>query len=546
MKIALAQQNYIIGDFEGNVSKILSALQQARRRGAHLVVFSELCICGYPPQDLLEYPGFIRQCSYALQQVAHAARDVAALVGAPSVNPRPEGKDLFNSAFLLFDGQIAAVRHKSLLPNYDVFDEYRYFEPNSEFEIVQFSGYKAAVTVCEDIWNVGSNPLYRISPLEHLERFHPGFLLNISASPFDLSKSAERIRLIEGIARTHRLPVFYCNCVGGQAELLFDGGSLVASPSGHIVDECNHFAEDLRIYDLNQVAAYTGPSRTEARDTVALLHQALVFGIREYFGKMQLQQVVLGLSGGIDSAVVACIAADALGHEHVHALLMPSPFTPEASVADARLLAQRLGIHYEVVPITGMYEQSLQVLQPLFAGKGFDVTEENIQARLRCLILMAYANKYGMVLLNTSNKSELAAGYGTLYGDLAGGLSVLGDVYKTQVYELARWLNRDGELIPESILRKEPSAELRPDQRDTDSLPPYDTLDAILFKHLEQRKGRQELLQEGFERALVDRVLSLVSRSEYKRRQAPPVLRVSTKAFGPGRRMPIVARYDAL
>ncbi|MCS6917008.1 MAG: NAD+ synthase [Chitinophagales bacterium] len=546
MKIALAQQNYVIGDFEGNAAKISAAIAEGRSRGADLVVFSELCVCGYPPQDMLEYRSFVGHCEQTVHRIAQDTRGIAALIGAPSVNPQPEGKDLFNSAYLLHDGQVAAVRHKSLLPNYDVFDEYRYFEPNSDFQTVRIGSRQAAVTICEDIWNVGSNPLYRISPLDHLERFDPGFLINSSASPFDVQKAGERIRLVEDIARRHNLPVFYCNCVGAQTELIFDGGSLVAAPGGFIVDEFAYFTEDLRLYDLDEVATYSGPSMVKERMPEALLYDALVFGLKEYFQKMQLSSAVIGLSGGIDSAVVACLAADALGAPSVHALLLPSPFTSPQSVTDAIELARRLGIRHEVIPISGLYEQAVALMQPYFGKKPFDITEENLQSRLRCLLLMAYANKHGLVLLNSSNKSELATGYGTLYGDLTGGLSVLGDVYKTQVYRLAHWINRQGERIPEAILKKPPSAELRPGQLDSDSLPPYDALDAVLFEHIERRKGRQELVALGYEASLVDRVLHLVSSSEFKRRQAPPVLRVSSKAFGPGRRMPLVARYHLL
>ncbi|MCS6992124.1 MAG: NAD+ synthase [Chitinophagales bacterium] len=546
MKIALAQQNYLIGDFEGNQAKIIAALEQARSRGADVVVFSELCVCGYPPQDLLEYTAFVRRCEQAVRHIAEATRGISALIGAPSVNPKPEGKDLFNSAYLLHDGHIAAIRHKSLLPNYDVFDEYRYFEPNSDFQTVQIGAKKAAVTICEDIWNVGNNPLYRISPLDYLDRFQPGFLINISASPFDLNKAAERINLISGIARNHRLPVFYCNCVGGHTDLIFDGGSLVAAPNGSIVDECLYFAEDLRIYDLDYITNYQGPSLAQQPLPVERLYDALVFGIREYFKKMNMTQALVGLSGGIDSAVVATLAVAALGSHAVHALLLPSPFTSQQSLIDAAALAYNLKIQYDIVPISGLYEQAVTLMQPLSGGKGFDITEENLQARLRCLLLMAYANKHGYILLNTSNKSELATGYGTLYGDLAGGLSVLGDVYKTQVYQLARWINRNGECIPWTIVQRAPTAELKPGQLDTDSLPPYDVLDHILEQHIEHRKGRLDLINKGYDPALVNRVLDMVSRSEFKRRQAPPVLRVSAKAFGSGRRMPIVASYADL
>jgi NAD+ synthase (glutamine-hydrolysing) len=544
MKIALAQQNYMIGDFEGNRQRIISAIHEAKERGADLVMFSELCVCGYPPRDFLEFGDFIEQCRNSVDLIARESDGIAVLIGAPSVNTRAEGKDLFNSSYFLYGGSIQQVTHKSLLPNYDVFDEYRYFEPNREFHAYDFAGKRIAFTVCEDIWNEGNNPLYITSPVDHLSEFSPDYLLNISASPFHCGKAEDRIALLKGLAREHRLPIFYCNTVGAQTELIFDGGSLVVTPDGEVFDEMPYFKEELRVYDLAEVSgANEIGDRVQVKEKIQLMHDALVTGIREYFRKLNFQKAILGLSGGIDSAVVACLAVSALGNENVKALLMPSEFSTEGSVTDAELLAKNLGIAYEIIPIRSSYDSMLGTLQPYFESKPFDVTEENLQARIRALMLMAMCNKHHYILLNTSNKSEMAVGYGTLYGDMCGGISVLGDVYKTEVYDLARFINRNAPLIPASTLTKPPSAELRPGQKDSDSLPLYSILDRVLIHYIEERRGPKELVEMGYDQPLVDRILKMVNTSEHKRYQSPPVLRVSRKAFGSGRRMPIVAKY---
>ena len=544
MKIALSQQNYLIGDFEGNRNKILEGIRQAREQGADLIIFSELCVCGYPPRDFLEFKDFIQQCEESVNLIASEAVGIAALIGAPSVNPKPEGKDLFNSSFFLFDGKIQQVTHKSLLPHYDVFDEYRYFEPNQEFQAYDFAEKRIAFTVCEDIWNEGNNPLYITSPVDHLSEFNPDYLLNISASPFHYTKAEERIALLKGLAQDHHLPIFYCNTVGAQTELIFDGGSLVVTPDGEVFDEMSYWKEEMRLYDLDEVIHSKNNGNSEQpKKKITLIHDALVCGIREYFGKLNFQKAILGLSGGIDSAIVTCLAVSALGKENVKCLLMPSEFSSEGSISDSELLAKNLECEYEIVPIREPYNSALSVLNPLFQGKSFDVTEENLQARIRAMILMAMCNKHHYILLNTSNKSEMAVGYGTLYGDMCGGISVLGDVYKTEVYQLAEYINREKQIIPQNIISKPPSAELRPGQKDSDSLPEYSILDKILFHYIEERKGPKELVKMGFEKSLVDRVLRMVNISEHKRYQSPPVLRVSPKAFGSGRRVPIVAKY---
>lgn len=544
MKIALAQQNYLIGDFEGNRNKIVDGIRRAKALNADLVMFSELCVCGYPPRDFLEFRDFIEQCNHSVKLIAAEAKGIAVLIGSPTINPQPEGKDLYNSAYFLAKGKIMQVINKSLLPNYDVFDEYRYFEPNHEFGATDFMGRRIGFTVCEDLWNAGINPLYVTTPVDKIAPFKPDYLLNISASPFNYNHAHDRIQLLKETASKHQLPLFYCNCVGAQTELIFDGGSIVVTPGGEIFDEMNYFEEQLKVYDLDEVmnAVDTG-NREQPKKKIALIHDALVLGIREYFSKLHFTKAIIGLSGGIDSAVVACLAVAALGKENVKVLLMPSQFSTEHSVSDAIDLADNLAIDYETLPVQPVYDAAMQVLNPYFEGKPFDVAEENLQARIRALYLMAFCNKHHFILLNTSNKSEMAVGYGTLYGDMCGGMAVLGDVYKTEVYDLVKYINREKELIPQSIISKAPSAELRPGQKDSDSLPDYALLDRILFQYIELRKGPREIVEKGFDQALVDRILKMVNTSEHKRQQAPPVLRVSPKAFGSGRRLPIVAKY---
>jgi len=544
MNIALAQINVHIGNFADNTARIIHAIREARRQGADLVVFAELIISGYPPRDFLEFDDFISRCQQATLEVARACEGIGAIIGCPTRNPRIEGKDLLNSALLLSEGQVAEARHKSLLPNYDVFDEYRYFEPAREFSVVSFRGKRIALTICEDIWDIGEDPLYTIWPMDELSRQKPDLMINIAASPFSSGKMERRREVLSYNASKYGLPLFYVNHIGAQTELLFDGGSMAVSPSGKIFDELHYFGEDLRCYNLDQVVA--GPVRTAeppSPSRISRIHDALVMGIRNYFGKLGFNKAILGLSGGIDSAVTMVLAARALGQEHVRGILLPSPYSSDHSVEDAEALALNLGSPYDIISIDDAYQTYLTSLQPLFGDLPFDVTEENIQARTRAVILMALSNKFGYILLNTSNKSEAAVGYGTLYGDMCGGLSVLGDVYKTEVYELAEYINREEEVIPLRSITKPPSAELRPGQMDSDSLPAYDILDQILFEYIENRQGPKELLAMGFDTKLVERVLRLINTNEYKRHQTPPILRVSEKAFGMGRRMPIVARY---
>ncbi|MGC8865495.1 MAG: NAD+ synthase [Bacteroidales bacterium] len=542
MIVALAQQDYIIGDFEGNLQKHLQALRQARQAGARLVVFPELSVCGYPPRDFLEFDDFIRKSEESVNLIASECYDLAAVVGAPEKNTTGRGKPLFNAAFFLHQGQVKAIQRKSLLPNYDIFDEYRYFEPNREFLVVEYEGKRIALTVCEDLWNTDEHPLYIENPLDRLLPYKPDLLINIAASPFHDRQPEIRRRVLTENARRAGVPLIYVNHCGAQTELIFDGDSQVLDGHGRVCAHLPFFRESLQIVDLNHLSP---APETTLPQRITLIHDALVTGIKAYFRKLNLSKAILGLSGGIDSAVVLVLAAEALGPENVRAVLLPSRYSTSHSVDDALALAKNLGVAHDIISIEDAFRAFEHTLQPLFQGLSPDLTEENLQARIRAVILMALSNKFGYILLNTSNKSEAAVGYGTLYGDMCGGLSVLGDVYKTDVYALARYLNHKREIIPENILLKAPSAELRPDQKDSDSLPEYHQLDPVLFEYIENRLGPEEIIAKGYDPALVRRVLRLVNMNEYKRHQTPPILRVSAKAFGSGRRMPIVGKYLA-
>lgn len=543
MKIALAQLNYHIGNFEGNLEKMQGMVTKAKALKADIVVFGELATCGYPPRDFLEFDDFIRKAYASVEKLAEMAQGIAIVVGSPARNPKVEGKDLFNSAFFLADGKIKHVQHKTLLPTYDIFDEYRYFEPADSWKTVTYKGKKIALTVCEDIWNVGNaNPLYRICPMDEMMDEKPDLMINVSASPFSYDHAPDRIRVLRANVERYKVPVFYANQSGGQTDIIFDGGSIVMSPDGNVFDEMPYFEECVRVYDLNKVLR-GGISQEQPKDKIKLIHDALVVGIQDYFRKMGLKKAILGLSGGIDSAVVAVLAARALGADNVRCILMPSQYSSDHSVNDARQLAEKLGIQYDLIPIEPMFESFMQTLKPHFWGFPQNLTEENLQARIRGMLVMAFSNKFGNILLNTTNKSEMAVGYGTLYGDMCGGLSVIGDVYKMEVYELARYINKDSEVIPLSSIQKPPSAELRPNQKDSDSLPDYEILDKVLFQYIEKRQGPKELVAMGFDEALVNRILRLVNVNEFKREQTAPVLRVSNKGFGMGRRMPIVGKY---
>ncbi len=547
MKVALAQLNYHIGNFKENTRKIIDAIQKAENEGAELVVFSELAVTGYYPQDLLEREEFITKAEKAIHQIATHCTSIAALVGGPSINTRGKGKKLFNSAWFLNNGKVESICHKSLLPTYDIFDEYRHFEPNREFDIIELNGKKLAVTICEDLWDeqptqneFGKDKLYTRSPLDELSKLNPDLVVNLSASPFSYNQEDWRKDILISKAKKYQLPLIYVNQVGAQTEIIFDGGSFFLQKDGNIPVELAYFEEDFQLVDTDNPTI----KKQEQKDYIAKIHQALVLGIRDYFGKMGFKNAVLGLSGGIDSALVCALAVEALGSDHVRGLLMPSKYSSDHSVADAIQLAENLGIKHDTIHIQNMVDDFENQLSPLFENLPVDVTEENIQARTRGILVMALSNKFGNILLNTTNKSECAVGYGTLYGDMNGGLSVLGDVYKVDVFKLSRYINRNGELIPENSITKPPSAELRPDQKDTDSLPDYDILDRILFSYIELNQSPKEIINQGFEKEMVHKVVRMVNQNEYKRFQTPPIIRVSSKAFGFGRNIPLVARYD--
>ncbi len=544
MKIALAQLNYHIGNFEFNTAQMIRAIEQARTEGADLVVFAELSVCGYPPRDLLEMDNFIEQCEVAAQQIAKACTDIACIIGLPTRNPEIKGKDLFNSAYFIEDGLVKAQVNKALLPNYDVFDEYRYFEPSLSSSCIDFKGFKIALTICEDLWNVNDNPLYVSEPMEQLSKEQPDLMINIAASPFAYNHDEERLQVLGDNCRKYRLPLFYVNQVGAHTEIIFDGGSLVFDEKGDVLDEMPYFSESIRYYEFEGKAVKGLAPKSELRQTdIEQIHHALILGIRDYFQKSGFSKAILGLSGGIDSAVVCALAAEALGPENVMAVLMPSEYSTDHSIKDAMDLVNNLDCKHELIPIKAAAKTFDEMLKPVFKDLPFNIAEENIQSRSRAIVVMALSNKFGYILLNTSNKSECAVGYGTLYGDMAGAISVLGDVYKTQVFQLARYINRDREIIPVNSIVKPPSAELRPGQKDTDSLPEYEILDRILFHYIEEKKGPEAIIALGFEPALVRKIIKMVNLAEFKRYQTPPILRISPKAFGMGRRMPIVGKY---
>ena len=631
MKIAMAQQNYHVGNFEENTRKILEGIRQAKAAGADLVIFSELCVCGYPPRDFLEFEDFIAQCYTAIDRIREEADTIGVIVGGPARNPVKEGKDLFNAAWLLYEKEIKGVAHKTCLPNYDVFDEYRYFEPAYEWNVIPFKGKKIALTICEDSWNLGDNPLYRVCPMDQLIKQHPDLMINISASPFDYDHDEDRKEVVRQNVLKYGLPMYYCNAVGSQTEIVFDGGSIVYDAKGGLVKELKYFEEDFAVVELphpvpplfeeilpgfsirldepaevhqpvqkvvdphatltaSSSRPDTAPDHSDTatkhpdiagdrsdtgtyhsdtaadlfdkdmrvsrsnnpdqilqyltrEDNIAQIHKALVLGIRDYFFKMGFAKAIIASSGGIDSAVTLALACEALGKDNVRAILLPSEFSTSHSVTDAEQLSRNLGNPYDIIPIREVYDALLHTLKPVFKDLPFGLAEENLQSRTRGNIIMGLANKFGYVMLNTSNKSELSTGYGTLYGDMAGGLSVLGDVYKGQVYALAHYINRKGEIIPVNIIEKAPSAELRPGQKDSDSLPDYDVLDKVLYQYIERRQGPREIVAMGIDEDVVNRILRLVNTSEYKRNQFCPIIRVSCKAFGVGRRVPIVGKY---
>ena len=542
MKLALAQINTTVGDFAGNLALIRKAYARGMADGAELVVAPELAITGYPPRDLLLKSGFIEGNLAALTELAQSVGEVGLVVGHVGINEKHPGRQAVNAVSLLHHGKVAATRTKTLLPTYDVFDEDRYFEPAPDNTPVKFNGRKLGLTICEDVWNDDSfwaDPRYRANPVDGLVKQGAEVVVNVSASPWNLGKEGMRREMLASLATNAQRPVVYCNAVGGNDELVFDGGSLALNAQGEVLAAGAQFTEALVAVDLDgTVQAVSEPQE------MALLHDALVLGVQDYLGKCGFRSAVIGLSGGIDSAVTAALAVKALGAENVRGISMPSAYSSQGSLDDSAALAANLGIQYDVIPIHAGFEMMKTSLEPIFGDRPEDVTEENMQARLRGLILMAASNKFGSLVLTTGNKSELAVGYCTLYGDMCGGLAVISDVPKTKVFELAHWINRDEVIIPEATITKPPSAELRPDQKDEDSLPPYEVLDAILERYVVESQSVSEIVTSGFEEATVQRIVRLIDLNEYKRRQAAPGLKVTSKAFGVGRRIPVAQRYE--
>ncbi len=541
MKIALAQINTTVGDFGGNRSLIEKAYLQGSGEGVELVVTPELAITGYPPRDLLLKSGFIEANLAALEDLAGTVGEVGLVVGHVGLNESHTGRRATNAVSLLHQGKIVATRTKTLLPTYDVFDEDRYFEPANENTPVEYVGRKLGLTICEDVWNdeaFWSDRRYEGNPVDELVEQGADIIINISASPWSLGKERMRCEMLSSLATKIKRPVIYCNAVGGNDELVFDGGSLGLNIEGKVLGAGVHFSEDLVVIDLEKE-----PQDIPESQPMGLLYDALVLGVRDYLGKCGFKSAIIGLSGGIDSAVTAVIAAAALGAENVRGISMPSQYSSQGSLDDSKALADNLGIQYDVISIKEGFEMMNESLEPIFKGKDEDVTEENMQARLRGLIMMAASNKFGSLVLTTGNKSELAVGYCTLYGDMCGGLAVLSDVPKTMVYDLANWINREREVIPWSTIEKPPSAELRPDQKDEDSLPPYEILDEILEKYVVECQSVDQIVAAGFDEQIVGQIARLIDLNEYKRRQAAPGLKVTSKAFGVGRRIPVAQRY---
>lgn len=549
MKIALAQINPTVGDFTGNLAKIVSATQRAAGSGARLAVFSELSVCGYPPADLLEKPSFLARCVSIINELcaATAGLPTAILVGVALPAPQGSGKRAVNAAVLIDKGKVLLEQHKMLLPFYDVFDEQRYFAPATSQRVVELEGERLAITICEDAWNDKNfwpQQLYPIDPVEDLMRQKPTILLNISASPFWHGKISVRQQMLAAVALRHKIPVFIANQVGGNDSLVFDGSSFALAPDGTLLAQAASFREDIVMADSKTPTGLPIPEALQESETEAA-YQALVLGTRDYVLKTGFSKVLVALSGGIDSALVTAIAVDALGAANVTVVGMPSQYSSSGSVDDSRQMARNLGIKFETLPIAEIYHQFAHTLEPLFVGRQPDLTEENLQSRIRGVLMMALSNKFSSLVLTTGNKSEMSVGYCTLYGDMVGALAVIGDLVKTRVYALSHWVNRNGEIIPESILTKPPSAELRPDQKDTDSLPPYDVLDPILEAYVERYETPAQIVAAyGFPTSTVEHVVRLVERTEYKRQQAAPVLKLTPKSFGMGRRFPIAARVQ--
>ena len=545
MKIALGQINPTIGDFSGNSKKIIEFARKAQTAGANMIVFSELAICGYPPRDLLEKPAFVARMQQVVQEVASANPDITIVTGFASPAAVETGKLVMNSAAVLRDGKVQFIQSKMLLPTYDVFDELRYFDPASSQRVLPYCGKKLALTICEDAWNdkhFWNRRLYSVDPVDELLHAGANLVLNISASPFHIGKRELRYNMLRTVACDNKVPVVFVNQVGGNDSLVFDGSSMVIAPDGSILARARSFEEDLVMVDMDNLK---GELHQQVEGEEASAYAALVLGTRDYVRKCGFQKVIIGLSGGIDSALTAAIAVDALGKENVTGIAMPSQYSSEHSIEDARDLAANLGIRFEVVAIKKIFDCYRESMAPIFAKLPEDVTEENIQSRIRGNILMAMSNKFGQLVLTTGNKSEVAVGYCTLYGDMVGGLGVISDVPKTMVYRLSRYVNSQKPVIPESTLTKPPSAELRPGQKDSDTLPPYEILDNILEDYIEDYHTAEQIAAErGYDIKLVRHVIRMIERSEYKRQQAAPGIKVTPKAFGLGRRFPIAQKSE--
>lgn len=543
MNIVLASINPTVGDLKGNFEKILKEINEAKKLRADLIIFPELSLLGYPPLDLLDKKSFVDEAIYYHQKIAEQTKGIGVIFGSVTRIEDKIGTNLFNSAIFCFDGEIKSIHRKSLLPNYDVFDEVRYFEPSPEISLMEFKGVKFGVTICEDAWNDKDfwvHRKYEFDPVEEVVKLGADIIVNISASPFSIGKEKIRTEMISQIARKHKKTVLFINQVGANTDLIFDGSAKVFDRNGDLIIASNRFEETKVLFDTDKV--YTKLNYQFAED-IEDVYNALILGIRDYCKKTGFEKVVLGLSGGIDSAIVAVLAKEALGEENVLCVMMPSQYSSEGSIKDSQKLIQNIKVKSTIIPIQSLFEEFKESLSREFQNSPEDITEENIQSRIRGVLLMALSNKFGFLLLATGNKSELATGYATLYGDMCGGLAPISDVYKTKVYELARFINRNKEIIPIEIINKVPSAELRPNQTDQDTLPPYDVLDKILYYYIEEAKEEDEIVELGFERSLVKKVLKMVDRAEYKRKQAAPGLKVTSKAFGTGRRFPIVQRW---
>lgn len=547
MRFTIAQLNPVVGDIQDNLNRIVDTLSRGSKESSDLIVFPELFITGYPPRDLLERPWFIERAQEAIGKIVNISenhREAGILFGVPLPTKKDTGRGLYNSAVLIHQGKILLTQHKSLLPTYDVFDEARYFDPGPENQTVPFKGERLGISICEDAWNdpeLWLRRQYSYDPIDTLAKKGATILINPSSSPFYVGKEEIRYRIIRNHARKHAIPFVFVNQVGGNDELIFDGRSFCVDKSGHPIEVLPSFQEHVQTVEMSSSGK---PGTYLPQEKIESVYQALVLGIRDYLRKCGFSKAVLGLSGGIDSAVACCLATEALGSKNVLGISMPGPYSSKGSVDDSRKLARNLGIKLEVVPISSIHSSYLESLKESLKGRESDVTEENIQARIRGNILMAFSNKFGYLVLSTGNKSELAVGYCTLYGDMSGGLAVISDVPKTMVYELAQYINRESEIIPKETIKKPPSAELKPDQLDQDTLPPYDILDQVLHYYLDEGYSYQQIVKMDFDPETVKWVIRAVNANEYKRRQAVPGLKVTTKAFGMGIRMPIAAKYE--